>query len=300
MTVHANAPTAGATFVRPGFDRILADGGSLNSTSEIPEIARALAECAGGVDPVQLECAITAACIYADAIVLSDDMIDDARRSADRSREIPRMGAYFLDSVMMWSELFPPAHHFWTALRRYHREYVATMQLEGEIASGKRAWGSCDEDLCLRIVRGKNGPVRAIAAFIAGLARHAPDIEDLEELTLGYFTANQMLDDIRDWRDDIGDGNISLVLRRAWAERPVIDDIPAVGIGIFAGGHVDYVLQLACDRLLAVHALARRVGATRYMLLLDRRLAQFTALAEQLRADLIAQARGANPKPKCG
>jgi hypothetical protein len=275
-------------------DPIVAAGGSLSANSEIPEMARALAECVGNIDADRLERAIVAGCIYADAIVLCDDIIDYAACRPALTRDVPRTGAYFLDAAMIWTELFPPQDGFWAALRRYHREYLGAMQLEGEISLGERTWESCDEALCRGIVRGKNGPVRGIAAFVAALGRNPAVLGDLETLTLDYFAVNQMLDDVRDWREDVRDGNISLVLRRASPHKPTLDDSRSIGIRMFGGGHVDYVLELACQQLLELRGLARRLGATRYAALVDRRLVQFSGLAAQLRADLVLQGRNAN------
>jgi hypothetical protein len=294
MTVHEHSPRHTAALGEKTYDPIVSGGGSLSATSEIPEIARALAEWAGKIDSADLERAIVAGCIYADAIVLSDDIIDYSASGGPWARDVPRTGAYFLDAAMRWAELFPPPGAFWVALRRYHREYLGAMQLEGEIGAGKRTWESCDEALCLQIVRGKNGPVRAIAAFIAELARFPEALGDLEALTLGYYAANQMLDDVKDWREDIRDGNISLVLRRASPRRPSASEVPSIGVRLFGGGHVDYVLESACTQLADLLALARRLGAARYAALLERRLAQFTTLATQLRADVAAQSNERN------
>ena len=291
MNVHDHRASHADAFAAAPGEPIVAGGGSLSARSEIPEMARALAECAGGIETARLERAIVAACIYADAIVLSDDIIDYAASSAGWARDVPRAGAYFLDAAMMWSELFGPADGFWGALRRYHREYLATMQLEGEISAGARTWESCDEALCLHIVRGKNGPVRGIAAFVAALSRKPQILGDLETLTLGYFVVNQMLDDVRDWREDIRDGNISLVLRRASSAKPRLDDACAIGVRLFRDGHVDYVLRFACEQLSELRAVADKLGATRYAALVERRVEQYTSLAAQLRADLVRQSQ---------
>jgi hypothetical protein len=170
--------------------------------------------------------------------------MDYVREKPEETRRLPRVGALFAQAYRTFAELIGGEPSFWNRLEAYFIDYVDAMDAEVLYATGERSWEACSEDECLSIERRKNGLVRLVDAGVAALAGHRGDT-GAGEILLDLFVANQMIDDLRDWREDIRDGALSLLLLRAAGAKPAPDAAPALGRAIYLDGHAGHVLAVA-------------------------------------------------------
>jgi hypothetical protein len=264
--------------------------GAFDPRSEIPLLPHAVAQRYPALDEGDLRRLTAALCVFSDAIVASDDLIDYAAHDPSAVRGMPRIALLYAEAYRTFGALFGGRGSFWDRLTAYFVDYADALASEARHASGEAPWETSTAESCLAIARGKNGLVRLVAAAVGALAADERDVDGCGELLLRYFVANQMLDDLNDWREDIRDGNISLVLRLACASRPRPEDAAAVGRAIYAGGHADRVLEIAEQELDAALHGARELRLTALEPLLERRRARVSGVRAKLRAELGAAA----------
>ena len=201
-----------------------------------------------------------AARLYASSIFLHDKLFDEDTEAAATAHLAPvnalRILAMQFEAYRQLHELFPPSSVFWREFRRDLNHFARACVEEQTFIAGGRAWLELSEELGLDIARGKNGVARAT---IAGLAALEGDWEPLQPLTQAidhYNSARQMLDDLSDWKEDLGAGIPSLLLARILPQRPAgltdgeLSTLElVVGREIFYGGHARYLMELAIGTL---------------------------------------------------
>lgn len=259
--------------------------GAFDERSIIVRLPGLVAETYPAIAANLLDRITVALCLFSDAVILSDDVIDYAASMPATARRIPEIAVLYAQAYRTFAELFRGMPSFWDRLESYFIDYVDAMKVEAELSAGKRGWTSVTESDCLAVVRGKNGLVRLVNAAVAALCPETPAGE-VDDILMHYFVANQMIDDLRDWREDVRDGALSLVLRRASPERPQPGRAGAIGRQIYLDGHAAYVLELAQRELDDGLALAETVRAGGLTALLQRRIAALSRQREQLTAEL--------------
>jgi hypothetical protein len=117
--------------------------------------------------------------IYAGSILLQDRLIDGqlGGSNAALATAALRITAMHAEAYHALHAILPASARFWDRLRDYLAGYTEACPDEQRFASGARPWSEYTEAVALRIIVGKNGPARIIAAAMAELAGD----EDLPE-----------------------------------------------------------------------------------------------------------------------
>ena len=195
--------------------------------------------------------------LYAGSIFLQDHLID-GQLVERASLALPslRILAMQVEAYHQLHAMFPVGATFWNRLRSYLAAYAEACLEERQFASGGRSWREYTESVALRIVVGKNGPARIIAAGMVELARDERLLEPLLEVTNAFNVAAQMWDDLQDWKEDLHRGTPSLLLARLVSERPDGMDARAwrgtiqhLARELYYRGHAQHVLDLALTSL---------------------------------------------------
>jgi hypothetical protein len=244
--------------------------GAFNERSAIVPLPQLLAEIyPAGAGP-SLATLTYGLCAFSDAVIWTDDVIDYSGADPLAARALPKVAVILAEAYRTFARVLGDAPVFWDALRRYFVDYVDALADETRIATGELPWGACSEQRALTIARGKNGLVRLVDAAVAALAG-SEQRPGADEMLLAWFVGEQMLDDFSDWREDIRDGNISVLLRSVCETRPAADAIEAIGLRMYFEGHADRVLALAESQMNIAHAIACEVGAEQFAALVVRR-----------------------------
>lgn len=198
--------------------------------------------------------------LYAGSILLHDQIIDGglvdgANRSAITTSSL-RLMAMHAEAYHQLHTLFPAGAAFWDRLRSYVAAYTDACLAEKRFAAGDRPWPEYTEAEALRIVIGKNGPARIIAAAMVELARDERMLEPLLDVTNAFNVATQMWDDLQDWKEDLRQGTPTLLLARLIPERPAgldgkagPDLVKQLARELYYGGHARHVLELVLTAL---------------------------------------------------
>ncbi|WP_163192158.1 hypothetical protein [Clostridium thermarum] len=122
-------------------------------------------------------------------------------------------------SIKILSQLFDRDNVFWSYLERYNKEYINAVTLERENHFGVINNFS-DEEFKI-IARGKSAIAKATVAALGCLSGNYEQIEKLE-LTQDIFAeAFQLLDDLKDFKEDYKLKNYSWILTKLLAESKV-------------------------------------------------------------------------------
>ncbi|MGA8341959.1 MAG: hypothetical protein WB781_08475 [Candidatus Sulfotelmatobacter sp.] len=201
-----------------------------------------------------------AARLYASSIFLHDKLFDESPERASTAHLAPvnalRILAMQCEAYRQLHELFPPRSAFWQDFRYYLSHFTRACVEEQKFIAGGRAWRELSEELALEIARGKNGIARATIAGLADMEGNRNSLQPLTEAIDGYNSARQMLDDLCDWKEDLGAGIPSLLLARVLGQGPTclspgeLSKLKVeVGREIFYGGHAKYLMELAVSIL---------------------------------------------------
>ncbi|MFL5347414.1 MAG: hypothetical protein ACJ8AT_21730 [Hyalangium sp.] len=188
--------------------------------------------------------------------ILQHDML------ADEDLAPPRAGEAAMRLMAMQFEachvLYPsiPAHAgFWQRLRMDLSEYAHARVEERRFAQGERSWREYTEEVARRVVLGKNGVARTVAAGLVELARDERLLVPLLEAIDAFNFASQLCDDLLDWRDDAYRRIPSLLLARVLPERPTLQgaalehELDRISRELYLGGHAAHVVGLALSAL---------------------------------------------------
>lgn len=262
-------------------------GGAFDERSTILTLPGLVAEAYPPVAQWKLDEVTVALSLFSDGIVAYDDIIDCAPYDPAEARRLPHVAVLFSQAYRTFAELFGGEPWFWDRLEACFIDYVDALSAETLYANGDDPWRSCDEAQLLAIVRGKNGLVRLVDTAVAALAGER-ESRGMDTVLLDGFVAHQMVDDLRDWREDIRDGNPSLLLCRACGGKPSTADADAVGRRLYLDGHVEHVLQISERTLEAAADKASRLGAHGFSAALAKRKQRVEALRGRVEAEVIA------------
>lgn len=233
--------------------------------------------------------------VFSIAAVKLDDVIDYVSHVPENVKlTAPEMLAVLLEPYVSFARLFDAKAPFWDHLRRYIVEFIDSMRDELRYSAAE-AWRSLDSQACLELLGRKLGLIRIIAAGVCELAGNYEEIDALETMLVQFFVSYQMLDDLQDWREDVRDGNISLLLRQCSQEPPGEGDVAEIARTMFAQGHAEMVLGVALDQAREALDTARRLEVNH----LGRILLEHIYRVEAIRSSLqrsIAEVR-TTPRP---
>jgi hypothetical protein len=234
--------------------------------------------------------------LYAGSILLHDELIDGQLAAGANRPPVAtpslRLLAMHAEAYHLLHPQFPAVTAFWDRLRSYLAAYADACLEEQQFASGGRPWREYTEPVAMRIVIGKNGPARIIAAGMVELARDDRLLDPLLEVTNAFNVATQMWDDLQDWKDDLRQGTPSLLVARLVPERPEglkgldpetwRDMIRQLARELYYRGHARHVLELALTSLDTAEQLKQTIPN----LGLHDKTATLRRWCEALRADI--------------
>ena len=266
-------------------------GGAFDERSTILTLPGLVAQAYPPIAQWKLDEVTVALSLFSDGIVAYDDIIDCAPYDPGEVRRLPHVAVLFSQAYRSFAELFGGAPWFWDRVEECFIDYVDALSAEARYATSDVPWQSFDEAQLLAIVRGKNGLVRLVDVAVAALAGERAG-RGLDTVLLDGFVAHQMVDDLRDWREDLRDGNPSLLLCRACRSKPSRDDAEAIGRRLYLDGHAEFVLRLAERTLQSAGDAAVAAGAPAFGAALATRNDRIRQLRARVQAEVIALLAG--------
>jgi len=206
--------------------------------------------------PEDIESLSLAGLLYVHASLLYDIVMDRTADAYLGTVSALRLQAMQMEASHLLCQLFPPASAFWERFRSYLIEYADACLQEQRFAVGARPWQDYTESIALELVIKKNGLSRIALAGLVELSHDDSRFEALVQSTHHFHIANQMWDDLHDWKEDLHNRLPSLLLSRIVPAWPVQvndatfrDICEQLGRTLYYGGHAHYVLDLALTSL---------------------------------------------------
>jgi hypothetical protein len=191
-------------------------------------------------------------CLLRDAIL---DESDDAERSV-----LLPADALFLDFIRCYQDLFPADHAFWNHFERSWHEYLDALAWEARHA--RRALPYEHRDV-MRLGK-KLSPLKICCAAMTLLADRRELLPALETLIEDLHIACQLVDDIRDWNEDLRLGHWSWALTLAREQLHGVSSPAAVEEALIEGGVALRVLDTAIDHLERARLTAHHLSLTAF------------------------------------
>ena len=193
--------------------------------------------------------------IFASSLVLSDKLIDRQYIELNVASLLEIQAKQF-ESYHLLYQIFPPNTTFWQRFRGYLSQYTEACLEENDFISGKRPWSEYTESVAIQSIRDRTGVAKTAIAGLVELAQEDKYLNQLEESISNFYVANQMLDDLLDWKEDIETGIPSLLLSRLIDKSPhqysqeELEELrKKLNHKIYYQGHANYVLELALKYL---------------------------------------------------
>lgn len=243
-----------------------------------------------------------AASLFADSLFLADDLMDENPSARNITINVLRIQAMQFEGYRILHGLFPPQARFWERFRDYLALYAQACLDELRFTAPGASWGELNQDLALRIAKGKSSLAKFVVAGLGELAADEAPVEPLTRALDRYYIARQMVDDLSDWRQDLARGCPSLLLARVAAElsdesKDKLRNQPErVGRAIYAGGHARYTMELALHALAGAKELSNPHPAPLWQGVLARMKARCETLLGEL--DRIAGSAGAGTEKR--
>jgi squalene-hopene/tetraprenyl-beta-curcumene cyclase len=185
-------------------------------------------------------------------LVICDDLIDGVSANNPKASGIIDLVAIQFETYSLLYKIFPTNAAFWDRFREYLSDYASACYQEKNFTLGKRPWQEYNEALAMDINIGKTGVAKTTIAGLAELEQSDRLMKPLQDSISYFYLANQMLDDLFDWKEDLRSGIPSLLLSR------IVDEFPSKNTGkdlelqieslvqkLYYDGHAHYVLELA-------------------------------------------------------
>jgi squalene-hopene/tetraprenyl-beta-curcumene cyclase len=191
--------------------------------------------------------------LFAGSIFIYDKLMDAQHQDCTTKNGL-RVQAMQMESYKELYKLFGTESIFWESFHRCFAAYADACLQERKFQSGQQPWHEYTEALAIEIAMGKAGIAKAV---VAGLAELSGENRWLENLTLSvdYFNiAEQMVDDLNDWKEDLRVGLPSLLLSRLIKKRlatveELENHIPVLSRRVYYERHAEYTLTIAIEYL---------------------------------------------------
>jgi squalene-hopene/tetraprenyl-beta-curcumene cyclase len=204
----------------------------------------------------QVESLAVAGQLFANSLVICDDLIDGVSVRNPKAARVIDLVAMQFEAYSLLYAIFPANAVFWDRFREYLGDYAKACSQEKSFTLGKRSWQEYDEALAIDINIGKTGVAKTTIAGLAELEQSDRLMKPLQESISYFYLANQMLDDLLDWKDDLRSSIPSLLLSRIVQESPhkylgkeLEFQIKDLTRQVYYDGHAHYVLNLALQFL---------------------------------------------------
>ncbi len=192
---------------------------------------------------------------FANSVVLCDEVIDQASNSINIASVLGMQARQF-ESYHLLYQIFPPNTTFWQRFRGYLSQYTQACLEENDFSSGNRPWHEYSESIAIQSIKDKTGVAKTAIAGLVELAEDETYLDPLGESISNFYVAVQMLDDLRDWKEDLQTGIPSLLLSRLIDKSPhqysqeELEELrKKLNHKIYYQGHANYVLELALKYL---------------------------------------------------
>ncbi len=187
--------------------------------------------------------------LFASSFFMYDPIMDRTQTNNFDAIHALRIIAMQSEAFQLLNSLFPATSLFWQHFQQYLSEYANACLQEQLFTTKQKSFTEYTEDVARQIVIAKNGVARASVAGLAALSGQthgwAPLVDSINYFNLAY----QMLDDLKDWREDWKVGLPSLLLVRALSDAGESVSEAVLARTIYYQGHAQYVLELALQFL---------------------------------------------------
>lgn len=205
----------------------------------------------------QLAELVVAGRLLSDSILAFDAVVDEPVDAGRRAMDVAKGQSQQLEAHCILATLFPAESPFWISLRADYIAYLAALQAERQLVVD-----ASDEEALLEVARGKTAVARSCLTAM-GLLGERPEVaSELSIALTDFYLARQMWDDLVDWRNDLANGQRSVLLARALQDLPSMEarDLHAVGVSIYFHGHADHVLAIAERALDRARSVVANIG----------------------------------------
>ena len=152
----------------------------------------------------------TMSLLYLYHMLLDDVMMDEDRVPA--RAVVIVSNAYSLSALRILDELFAERTLPWKRIMQLHSQYSTAALLEEQHHT--KALEPYEPGDMLRILSGKSAMAKLILLSLCALANRDEYLEPLMKSFDLHYVADQMFDDFRDWKIDLGAGRYSCLLTR--------------------------------------------------------------------------------------
>lgn len=156
-----------------------------------------------------------------------DHLMDaDPVESGFSAERMPLTTLLFSDFISFYQRLFMPDALFWTDFRKYLNEWAEKVTLEkcrqlppamydqDAVGEDPPLWGESLSEIGKKFMAGKSAPIKIPAAALCHYNKKAELIADLETIIDLITLSIQMLDDYKDWQEDLEAGNYTYFLSK--------------------------------------------------------------------------------------
>ncbi len=143
---------------------------------------------------------------------LTQDAVMDSDGERDLGHILPLSSMFFLDFISMYRKLFEPDSPFWTYFHEYISQWAESVLWERR--EHHRRLTPYSESGIVLLAR-KAAPLKIPFAALSMLAGRHGDIEAFSNMIDYDQAVYQMIDDWRDWKKDLEEGNYSYFLTEA-------------------------------------------------------------------------------------
>lgn len=208
--------------------------------------------------------------LYVHHIIIADALLDD-------DKELPResllvSNACSLRALEVLTGLFGRRPFPWREVTELHQQYSLATALEKERAGGELPSYSFD-DLMSRLSR-KSAMAKLIPLALCSLSGRRKHLGALNDSFDLYYLSEQLVDDFRDWKDDLAAGRHSYLLTsvfKAFDLRPKIEGLDAgeaeqvVGKHMYLSGLAEGYLARAIEYCEQAKARVRGLACPRWL-----------------------------------
>jgi squalene-hopene/tetraprenyl-beta-curcumene cyclase len=222
---------------------------------------------------------------YASAIFTVDHLLDGDRPDIAWTAPL-RVTAHLHDAYTRLAGLFGAESPFWQDIRRCLSAYMDAMATEASFVSSERPLCTWDVDEAIALARGKCAVAELVPLAMAHLAGDPHRAAPLVASVAHYNAACTLLDDLLDWRADLGTGRpnyaLAVTARSGRGRGPSGNGPDAVGRRLYFGGPALDVLDAADLQLDRAADAVATVTVPAWLAVLDRTRRRIATMRSQL------------------
>ncbi|HWQ20823.1 MAG TPA: class 1 isoprenoid biosynthesis enzyme [Methanotrichaceae archaeon] len=245
-----------------------------------------------GIDREQLDELCVVAQLGAESLIQMDKVIDGhLGPTSEVMLAVVLLGGQYklAESIRRLAGIIDGKSPFWSRFDELFREYIHTTLEEKAMRSQEIP--SLEE--MERLGRGKAALSKTITAAMTEISGRRDLLPALDKSQDLFSTGYQLYDDVRDWRWDYENGQVSYLLKRAFKELGIIDedeisgarsvDSDELGRRLFSTDIIPDTLDLASNYFSLAEEVVMGIGCRRWVSWIRTKRSK----VEKLRSDLI-------------